>query len=420
MKLSLFTPTHRPGHLLELYASLLKQQGNVDWEWIIVPNGGITSRDIPPAIQLDPHVRIVESSLKGIGALKRFCCEQATGDVFVEIDHDDQLCQTAFAELAQVYQKEPNGFYYSDFVNVKPDGTCETYGRAYGWESYPCTVNDKHYIACRAFAPTARALSQIFYAPNHIRAWSRVAYEQSQGHDANLAVGDDHELLCRTYIAGVPFVWIDKPIYLYRRYNENTFVLQNKAIQTQQAANCDKYLHKLILEEGKRSGLKLLDVGRYQWCAEGYSSYDLIDYGTTDEDCLADFADNSIFAIRANDFFQRVPTRKVVTVINEMYRVLAPGGWIVSSTPSIDDGNGGVGRGAHQDPSHQSYWSANNFWYFTDIKYANLLPGLKAKFQAMRVVTDYPSEWHTQNRIPYVHADLSALKGQRQPGPKKF
>ena len=413
MLLSLFTPTHRPIHLTEVYDSLLKQQGQVSFEWVIVPNGGVSYEDIAGNIRNDTRVRIVPSDLDGIGALKNFACHQCNGDVLVEMDHDDILAPNAFEELAKAHMQEPDGFYYSDFVNVKSNGQCETFHTKYGWETYRSEINGHSYIASRAFAPTARSLCQIFFAPNHVRAWSRTAYGYTGGHDPALKIGDDHDLLCRTFINGTPFVWIKQPLYIYRRYNENSFIKYNKEIQTQQQETCNRYLHQLITADCRRNHWPAIDIGRAARCNEGYTSHDVVASGSW---LFAPYADNSVGCVHAVDAFQRIPRQHIVTVMNEIYRVLVPGGWLISSTPALDDGEGRIGRGAFQDPSHCSYWSENNFTYFCQKRFSVLLPEYRGRFQSMRIWTHYPSDYHKQNVIPYVSADLCALKGQRQPG----
>ncbi|WP_438315713.1 hypothetical protein ACSHWO_26925 [Streptomyces sp. HUAS TT3] len=51
--------------------------------------------------------------------------------------------------------------------------------------------------------------------------------------------------------------------------------------------------------------------------------------------------------VRAVDFLEHVPQK--IPLINELYRLLAPGGMLLSLTPSSD------GRGAYQDPTHVAY-----------------------------------------------------------------
>ena len=90
MLLSLFTPTHKPKFLLEAYHSI-KLQDYRDWEWLITLNG--EAKEIPDEIKKDKRVKLIDGArdLHNIGALKRFTCERASGEVFVELDHDDLL-----------------------------------------------------------------------------------------------------------------------------------------------------------------------------------------------------------------------------------------------------------------------------------------------------------------------------------------
>ena len=48
-------------------------------------------------------------------------------------------------------------------------------------------------------------------------------------------------------------------------------------------------------------------------------------------------------------------------------------------------------------------------------------PELNCKFQVSRLVTFFPTEWHERNMIPYVCANLVAIKdGPRQGGQYRF
>jgi O-antigen biosynthesis protein len=82
-------------------------------------------------------------------------------------------------------------------------------------------------------------------------------------------------------------------------------------------------------------------------------------------------------------------------------------------TPSTD------GRGAWQDPTHLSGWNENSFWYHTDASFARFVPELlECPFQVSYLRTYYPSQWHAEHLIPYVQANLIALKpdGDRNGG----
>lgn len=90
------------------------------------------------------------------------------------------------------------------------------------------------------------------------------------------------------------------------------------------------------------------------------------------------YDDNSVDMVRAYDFLEHIPIGKVVPVMNEIYRVLKPGGIFESSTPSTD------GRGAFQDPTHVSFWNHNSWWYYSIPEYRHLY-GITADFEIVKI-----------------------------------
>ena len=86
------------------------------------------------------------------------------------------------------------------------------------------------------------------------------------------------------------------------------------------------------------------------------------------------FDDNSVDYVFAQDFLEHVPQPATVYVIEEIYRVLKPGGVFEHMTPSTD------GRGAFSDPNHVSFWNIASWLYFTDDAHRNLY-GIQAKFE---------------------------------------
>ena len=429
MQFSIFTPTHKPDYLMETYKSLDGQTLD-DWEWVIVPNGkGVL---IPESIARDTRVRIIpapdEVAEKGIGALKLFACNHCKGKYLLELDHDDLLTPEALEVIDKAARETGAGFLYSDFANFYPDGTCQIYNDANGWEHYPVHVDGKDYTAMSSFEVDASALHLIFFAPNHVRVWKRNAYQKVGGHDESLNVVDDHDLLCRTYMAGIEFHHIPQCLYLYRLLpgRQNTFLKNNQEIQQKQQQISNKYSYQLIREWCKRNDYPMIDLGGAHNCPPGYKSVDM-----QDADICANLMqgiplpDDSVGCVRAYDFLEHIPHCRdsacahgadgksplcTVGMMNEIYRVLAPGGWLVSRTPSTE------GRGAFQDPTHVSFWNPNSFWYYTKEEQARYLRGVTCRFQGTRIWQTFPTDWHKEHNILYVYADLVALKGQRQPG----
>jgi glycosyltransferase involved in cell wall biosynthesis len=405
MQLSIFTPTHKPEHLDEAYRSLLVQQYE-NWEWVIAPNGKAVG-NLPEKIVNDPHVRVVPyhfspGEVPRIGALKRHTCDQCRGDVFIEMDHDDMLVPGTLPKIAKSVEGGAD-FVYSDaavFVDRKDAVWPIGYGEQFGWETYELTVFGKPLLASRAFDASARSVCEIFYAPDHVRCWTREAYYLAGGHDKSQTVGDDHDLICRTYLGGSRFGHIGGCGYLYRTHPGNTVKSHNSEIQAQQARNRDKHLYNLVDEWCKRQGHGYIDLRITH-----------PDVKLT-EDGLSIKADtSSIGCIRCFDFLQLVPQTLVPQAMEEIYRVLVPGGWLCSRTPST---RGDAGYGFH----FKSFWNEYNVQYFTNWALAkNLYKNWpKARFQAVRLFTQGHTKKDSENKVLYVYADLCAIKGQRQPG----
>lgn len=408
---SVFTPTHNPEWLPEAFASLEKQTYK-NWEWVILHN---SDKKIPPVITKDERVKVFTIPMQqdiGIGALKKLNCSLCRGDLLVEFDHDDILTYDCLETLVKT-QKETNaGFLYSDFANFRADGSCNIYNEYFGWESYPFQYENRVYTAMKSFPVTPDSLTEIYYAPNHVRAWTKEVYDKVGGHNENYKIVDDFELVVRTYLSGAKFVHIPKVLYLYREHN-NTYSQKLEMIRNIQQEVQNKYVYDIVQTWCKQNNYPMIDLGGRIGCPSGYKSIDLFDADIC-HDLVKDgipFEDNSIGIVRAYDFLEHVPTLKTIDMMNEIYRVLAPGGWLISRTPSTD------GRGAFQDPTHSSFWNSNSWWYYTRREQQKYVPSIKCRFQGKRIWNTFPTNWHKEHNILYVYADLIAAKGQKLAGP---
>lgn len=259
----------------------------------------------------------------------------------------------------------------------------------------------------RALPPTPHNVSYIWFAPNHVRAFTRQAYERSGGYEASRVVLDDQDLMCRLYRVGA-FHHIPEVLYLQRMHGVNTQrdAETNAYIQTETVRLYDTYIEGNALAWARRNRLHALDLGAAHNRPAGYLGVD--QYPGPDVDIVAtlperlDLPDDSVGVIRAVDFLEHVVDK--VALINELHRVLAPGGLLLSMTPSTD------GRGAFQDPTHVAFYNENSFWYYTSDAYRRFVPGITARFQSSRLVTHFPSEWHQSHLISYVTANLIAIK----------
>ena len=147
-----------------------------------------------------------------------------------------------------------------------------------------------------------------------------------------------------------------------------------------------------------------LNLGTGKRKLEGYVNID--NRPEVDPDVVCDvieglpYHDNSINEVRAFDFLEHIPLGKTIKAIEDIYRVLKPGGFFEHFTPSTD------GRGAFQDPTHLSFWNINTWIHYTN-KQWNVY-GIKAFFGVIRledVVTD------KENKIIHTAGLMYAIKG---------
>lgn len=402
MLISIFTPTHDGKHL-ERLARSISAQTFANFEWVIVPNGPMQS-----AGMTGPKMRVVPytGATQNIGELKHFAAAACKGDVLVEVDHDDELTPDCLMELAEAFGDGRTDFAYSNCCEIK-DGKPYRFSEKYGWRYRPFPWKGTMQAECVAFAPSPLSFSKIWYAPNHVRAWRRDFYHAIGGHNPSLAVLDDHDLLCRTYIAG-KVKHIDRCLYVYHLHDGNTCKgARNAEIQTGTLAMHDKYIYRMVEKWCDLNGLRKIDLCGGHNAPAGYESVDLKGaLITADLNERWPFGDGEVGVFRAHDALEHL--RSPMHTMREAYRCLFPQGWLLSQTPSTD------GRGAFQDPTHVSFWNRNSFYYYCRSA-QNKFIDCPVRFQESRAKDFFQTHWHRTNNVPYVKADLVKVAG-RMPG----
>ncbi|MFM6505980.1 MAG: glycosyltransferase [Dolichospermum sp.] len=113
------------------------------------------------------------------------------------------------------------------------------------------------------------------------------------------------------------------------------------------------------------------------------------------------FEDNSVDEVRAHDIIEHLPDR--IHTMNEIWRILKPGGIVDISVPSTD------GRGAFQDPTHVSFWNINSFLYYCNESPAYLelcrRYGFKGEFNTVHL-----EHKESPGDVIHVIAQLRAVK----------
>lgn len=127
-----------------------------------------------------------------------------------------------------------------------------------------------------------------------------------------------------------------------------------------------------------------LNLGSGQARLEGFINIDMNPDMNPDICCDVieglPFEDSSVDFVRAYDFLEHIPLGKTVKVVEEIYRVLKPGGIFDSHTPDAEHG-----QGAFQDPFHLSFWVKNTWLYFSNDLFRSLYC-IKAKFRIDGIV----------------------------------
>lgn len=393
MKLSIFTPTHDTKYLKELEETILNNT-HKDWEWIILLNNGAKydSND------LRIKVHTSKNKTSNIGALKKEACMHATGDILVEVDHDDLITTDCLSKLNTAFTDETVGFVYSD--NAQLNDKFVPFNRLYGWTWKKYTWKGQEYISMNSMPITPGRTGHIWFAPDHVRAWRKHIYETIGGHRDDLEVCDDLDLIHRTYMV-TKFKHIQEVLYLYRGHTDNTSVKKSQMIQELSMSIYYRDIEAMLFRFCDVNNLLKIDLCGGFNKPVGYTSIDLINGDIrSDLNKGIPLANNSCGIVRAYDALEHIYDKQFI--MSEIHRVLAPGGMLLSETPSTD------GRGAFQDPTHVSFWNQNSFWYYTRADQAKYIHNDKMFFESM-LKTHFPSKWHTDNNICYVQAFLEKI-----------
>jgi glycosyltransferase involved in cell wall biosynthesis len=407
LKFSIITPEHSPKnitYLEELYESIVCQTYD-NWEWVLYLNGKCRIEHIPIKIIKNNKVKIIEdkSVNNNIGAVKRKAFFCGSGDVLVEVDHDDLITQDCLSELNAAYQDESVGFVYSDNAPLSMKDEFIPYNPDFGWSFKNFQWKNKTLKSMSTPDATSHSVGLIWYAPDHVRSWRSSVYVDIGGHNSDLSICDDHELMIRTYLKSKMFK-IDKTLYIYRITGDNTWLERNQSIQIKTVELFHQYAFSLAERDADINGLSKISLGTNCPSPEGYVC---IGDGSKYIDCdLNDgipMPDNSVAVLRAFDIIEHL--RDPVKTMREIHRVLCHGGWAFIEVPSTD------GRGAFQDPTHVSYWNENSFWYYTNAEKAKYIKNKDIKFQSFRLDTKM-----YENNIAMTSAWLVAIK----PGGKRI
>ena len=272
-RFSIFTPTYKTGdRILRTYDSLKKQTFS-NWEWVIVDDSpDELTWEIIMAIakndyRVKPH-RIFPLSNGNIGLAKNRAATLCNGDWLIELDHDDALISTCLEVSNDAILKYPDAkFLYTNCCELYDDGemrhfdhnwTGNFYAREdnyfdFGYAGHSwVNVDGKDILA--HWYPDVNPLTIRFNIsmPNHARMWDRNFYHQIGGHNKNMPVADDLEIIIRSFL-NTRFIHVKRVLYL--QYNNRNSTVDNNSIDINRRARLirdhyDLAIHNRILELG--------------------------------------------------------------------------------------------------------------------------------------------------------------------------
>lgn len=249
--ISVFTPTYKTGSkILRPFHSLLEQT-YTNWEWVIYddsPDNDKTFNEMVELAKKDHRISVYKSNQPCgiIGEVKRRACMLAKGSILVELDHDDELTVTGLQHVVQAFEKYPDaGFAYTDCAETWDNGQMATYseGWGFGYGSYRIEeYKGRQYAVTNFPSVNSKTIRHIVAAPNHIRAWKKDAYIEIGGHNSEVHVCDDYELIVRTFLK-TRMIHIQKFGYI-QYYNVTSTSQEQASGNTQRKRN--KEIQRLV------------------------------------------------------------------------------------------------------------------------------------------------------------------------------
>lgn len=249
--ISIVTPTYLTSReiLARTFASL-KAQTYRNWEWVIWDDspGDEVWRQIwgfaaDERFTIRAH-RSLTPSRGQIGRVKRQAFMVAEGEILVELDHDDELTPDALQEISEAFSDPTIGFAYSDWCEINGAGDWCRYpeGWAFGYGSEYEIEPGRWVMSAPPINRTT--LGHIVSAPNHVRAWRASTYREIGGHDPNLPIADDYDLVVRTALA-TRIAYIPKLLYRQHIGSHTAQRQRNDLIQRLVAEISTRYSDRL-------------------------------------------------------------------------------------------------------------------------------------------------------------------------------
>jgi len=290
---SAFTGTYKTEErLTRAYQGLLNQT-YPNWEWIIVDDSPLDhnktweiATEIAKSDNRVKIYRITPSSGGNVGEVKHRAASICNGNWLFELDHDDMAISTLFEDCALAIKKHPDsGFIYTDVCELYENGEMRTYGLTapnrewygnpdnmfnWGYSGHDWVEADgQRYLTHYYPEINPKTIRFNIGMPNHARLWRKDVYSKVGGHNRQVSVADDYELIVKTFLE-TKFIHIRKMLYL--QFNNHNSTVDNNSTDINRRSRLikdyyDPLIHKRIEELGKHDSCwidKLNRAGKLQ------------------------------------------------------------------------------------------------------------------------------------------------------------
>ncbi len=270
---SIFTPTYKTGEKIKRTYESVKNQTYGNWEWVILDDSpdNETWDIITELAKQDYRIKPFKlNPITGgnVGLAKNRAASLCEGTWLVELDHDDALISTCLEDCYKASLKYPDaGFIYTDVCELYENGEMKFYGYiGEDWYAHPENPFDFGYAGHTWVEADNKSFLNHHYPeinpltirfnismPNHARMWKAEVYKAIKGHNKNLPVADDYELIVRTFL-NTRIIHVQKMLYL--QYNDGNSTVDNNSKDINRRARLirdyyDSPIHDRILELGK-------------------------------------------------------------------------------------------------------------------------------------------------------------------------
>ena len=295
--LSVFTPTYKTeNRIFRTYKSLLEQSYQ-NWEWVVVDDSPedhhLTWQMINHIAKLDYRVkpyRISPISGGNVGEAKHRAAMLCDGEWLFELDHDDWLISTCLEDVLDASKKHTDaGFIYTDVTEVEKDNSPRIYGYigddwyghsengfVWGYAGHTWQeIDDKEWLVHHYPEINPKTIRFNIGMPNHCRVWNRDVYHKIRGHNRNISVADDLELIIKTFLE-TKFIHVKKMLYV--QYNNGDSTVDNNRVDINRRARLIRDYYDTQIKD------RFEELGKEDWMWDYEKNHSIKDISYRDYD----------------------------------------------------------------------------------------------------------------------------------------